>query len=81
MNDIIPLLSPVITLILAAVTFYGMINTRYAKLETKVDCLCEEVRKYNNMVERIGRLETENDQIWHTIAEMKAELKELRKDV
>lgn len=55
--DASTLVAPVVTVALGMITFYGMVSARLARIETKMDDLCDDVRKHNGVVERTGILE------------------------
>lgn len=76
------LVSPVVSAILAIFGAYQAVKRtadererKYAdsiaRLETKMDLLSERVEKHNNIIERTYKLETEVDNIYHRIDELK----------
>lgn len=50
--DITPYLGTIVTVVLAFVGFYGMVSTRLARTEQKIDDLASTVDKHNSVVER-----------------------------
>ena len=57
--DLTPYIGPTVTLVIALAGFYGMVSTRLARLESKLDGLADRVEKHNNVIERTYKLETE----------------------
>jgi DNA repair ATPase RecN len=56
-------------------------SSRLAVLETKLDDLSEDVRKHNNLVERMARLEISDKAQWERLDERRDECHELSKEV
>ena len=50
--DITPYIGSIVTVALAFVGFYGMVSTRLARTEQKIDDLAGTVDKHNSVVER-----------------------------
>lgn len=50
--DISPYIGTIVTVVLAFVGFYGMVSTRLARTEQKIDDLAATVDKHNSVVER-----------------------------
>lgn len=75
--DWTPFIGPAISVFLALVTFYGMVGQRLTKLETKMDDLCEDVRKHNNVIERTFVVERDMETMWKRHDELKERVHEL----
>lgn len=76
------LISPIVSALVAVFGAYQAVKRQadererkyaasIARLETKVDLLSERVEKHNNTIERTYKLETEVDNIYHQINELK----------
>lgn len=76
--DFTPFIGPVLTAIITGGGVYAAITNRLTRLETLIATLTTEVHKHNGVVERTYRLETQQDNIFHQLDEIKAELKELK---
>lgn len=61
---VIPIVSAVMSAVLAACGTYVAINNRLSVLETKMDGLSTKVEKHNSVVERTYRLETDAATAW-----------------
>ena len=57
--DLTPYLGTIVTVVLAFVGFYGMVSTRLARTEQKIDDLAETVDRHNRVVERTHKLEAD----------------------
>lgn len=57
--DLTPYIAPTVTLVLAFVGFYGMVSTRLARMEQRIDDLVNVVEKHNSIVERTFKLESD----------------------
>lgn len=73
MVDISPYLGTIATIIIAFGGFYGMVSTRLAKTETKLDDLKDQVEKHNNVIERTYKLEVDMATAYKRIDELKAQ--------
>jgi hypothetical protein len=82
MEELLPLLSPLVSALVAVFGAYQAVKRaadererKYAesiaRLETKVDVLSERVEKHNNLVERMGKAEVEINNLYHRYDEMK----------
>lgn len=49
-----------------------------ARLETKLDVLSARVEKHNSVVERMYKLETEVDNLYHRYAELKNDMHDIK---
>lgn len=72
--DITPYIGTIVTVVIAVGSVYVAIATRLARLETMIETLTKTVDKHNHVVERTLKLETEVDNIYHRIDEMKENL-------
>lgn len=79
--DIETLVAPVISVIVSVVVAWVAWSSRLAVLETKLDDLAEDVRKHNNLVERMARLEISDKAQWERLDERRDECHELQKEV
>lgn len=77
--DWTPYVAPLVTVAIAIITFYGMVNARLARMEQKMDDLSEDVRKHNGVVERTGIVERDVETMWKRHDELKERVKELEK--
>lgn len=69
--DITPYIGTIVTVIIAVGSVYAAISSRLARLETMIETLTKTVDKHNQVVERTYKLETEVDNIYHRIDELK----------
>lgn len=69
--DITPYLGTIVTVIIAVGGVYAAISSRLTRLETMIETLTKNVEKHNQVVERTFKLETEVDNIYHRIDELK----------
>ena len=58
------LAAPVASIVVSTIVAWIALNTRLAVLETKLDELGEDVRKHNNVVERVTKLEMSDKSLW-----------------
>ena len=65
--DLTPYIGTIVTIALAFVGFYGMVSTRLARTEQKIDDLSATVEKHNNVVERTAKLESDLHTAFHHI--------------
>lgn len=72
--DITPYLGTIVTVIIAVGGVYAAISSRLTRLETMIETLTKAVDKHNHVVERTLKLETEVDNIYHRIDDMKENL-------
>lgn len=77
--DWTPYIAPIVTVVIAAVTFYGMVNARLARIETKMDDLSEDVRRHNGVVEKTAILERDMGTAWKRHDELRERVHELEK--
>ena len=75
--DISPYIGTIVTIVIAFLSFYGMMASRFSRMEEKVDNLAKEVEKHNNIVERTAVLERDNKTAWNAIDDLKDECKRL----
>jgi len=82
MDELIPLLSPLVSALVAVFGAYQAVKRtadererKYAdsiaRLETKMDVLSERVEKHNNLIERMTKAETEIDNLYHRYDDLK----------
>ena len=76
--DIGPYLAPIVTVIIAIVTFYGMVSSRLARIETKMDDLTEDVRRHNGIAERTTVLERDQKAVWREIEKNRTDIRDVR---
>ena len=69
--DITPYIGTIVTVIIAVGSVYAAISSRLTRLETMIDTLTKTVDKHNQVVERTFKLETEVENIYHRIDELK----------
>jgi DNA repair ATPase RecN len=50
--DVTPYIGTIVSVVIAFVGFYGMVSTRLARTEQKIDDLAATVEKHNSVVER-----------------------------
>ena len=70
--DLTPYIGTIVTVVLAFVGFYGMVSTRLARTEQKIDDLAETVSKHNGVIERTYALERDMHTAFKRIDELKA---------
>ena len=75
--DWTPFVGPAVSVIVALVTFYGMVGQRLTKLETKMDDLVEDVRKHNHVIERTYVVERDMATMWKRHDELKERVHDL----
>lgn len=75
--DITPFIGPIISVLVALFTFYGMVGQRLTKLETKMDDLSDDVRKHNGVIERTFIVERDLKTMWARHDELKERVHEL----
>ena len=82
MEELLPLLSPLVSALVAVFGAYQAVKRtadererKYAdsiaRLETKMDVLSERVEKHNNLVERMSKAEVEINNLYHRYDDMK----------
>lgn len=71
---IAPIISAVVTAVITGVGVYVAMNNRLSVLETKMDSLSASVKKHNEVIERTYKVETEVDNIYHRIGDIKSEI-------
>ena len=69
--DITPYLGTIVTVIIAVGGVYAAISSRLTRLETMIEALTQNVEKHNKVVERTFKLETEVENIYHRIDDLK----------
>lgn len=70
--DISPYIGTIVTVIIAVGGVYVAIATRLTRLETLIETLAKTVEKHNNVESRTAKLETEVENIYRRIEELKA---------
>ena len=70
--DITPYIGTIVTIALAFVGFYGMVSTRLARTEQRIEDLVKEVEKHNTVVERTYGIERDLNTAFKRIDELKA---------
>lgn len=73
--------APIVTVVIAVVSFYGMTSARLARIEQKVDDLADDVRRHNGVVERTGVVERDVTTCFHKYDDLHQEVKELRDEM
>ncbi len=63
---------PVVTIIIAAVSFYGMVSARLARTEQQISDLARDMEKHNKVIERTFGLERDMSTAFKRIDELKA---------
>lgn len=79
--DLETLIAPVISIIVSVVVAWVAWSSRLAVLETKIDDLAEDVRKHNDLVERVTKLEVNDKAQWERLDERRDECHELQHEV
>ena len=69
--DLTPYIGTIVTVVLAFVGFYGMVSTRLARTEQKIDDLADTVDRHNQVVERTHKLEADLNTAFKRIDELK----------
>lgn len=72
-----PIVSGVISALIAAVGVYVAIVTRLTRLETMIDNLREETAKHNQVIERTYKLEADSATSWKRYDELTARIERL----
>ena len=70
--DLSPYIGTIVTIALAFVGFYGMVSTRLARTEQRIEDLVNVVEKHNEVIERTYKLETDVGTAFKRIDELKA---------
>ena len=70
--DITPYIGTIVTVVIALGGFYGMVSTRLARTEQKIEDLAEDVKRHNGVVERTFKLESDMHTAYKRIDELKA---------
>lgn len=68
--DITPYLGTIVTVIIAVGGVYAAIASRLTRLETMIATLTTQTEKHNSMIERVYKLETEVDNLFHRYEEI-----------
>jgi len=79
--DWTPYIAPIVTVVIAVVTFYGMVSSRLARIETKVDDLTEDVRRHNGVVERTAIMERDQKAVWRNIESNRNDINAVRDEM
>lgn len=74
--DISPYVGTIVTVVLAVCGVYAAIAQRLARLEAMIENLTTVTAKHNNVIERVYKLETEVDNLYHRYDEMQEQVKE-----
>lgn len=74
--DIAPYVGTIVTVVLAVVGVYAAIAQRLARLEALIENLATVTAKHNNVIERVYKLETEVDNLYHRYDELNDRIKE-----
>jgi len=69
--DLTPYIGTIVTIVLAFVGFYGMVSTRLARTEQRIEDLVKEVEKHNNVIERTYGVERDLNTAFKRIDELK----------
>lgn len=69
--DLTPYIGTIVTVVLAFVGFYGMVSTRLARTEQKIDDLAETVDRHNRVVERTHKIEADLNTAFKRIDELR----------
>lgn len=69
--DLSPYIGTIVSVVLAFVGFYGMVSTRLARTEQKIDDLQDTVDRHNRVVERTYKLESDMHTAYKRIDELK----------
>lgn len=69
--DITPYLGTIVTVIIAVGGVYAAIASRLTRLETMITTLTRQTEKHNNVIERVYKLETEVENLYHRYDELK----------
>lgn len=75
------LVAPVISIIVSVVVAWVAWSSRLAVLETKIDDLAEDVRRHNDLVERVTKLEVNDKAQWERLDERRDECHELQHEI
>ena len=68
--DITPYLGTIVTVVIAVGGVYAAIASRLTRLETMISTLTTQTEKHNGMIERVYKLETEVDNLYHRYDEL-----------
>ena len=74
--DIAPYVGTIVTVVLAVGGVYAAIAQRLARLEALIENLAAVTAKHNNVIERVYKLETEVDNLYHRYDELNDRIKE-----
>ena len=69
--DLTPYLGTIVTVLIAFLSFYGAMASRFSRMEEKVDNLAKEVEKNNHVVERTAGVERDLNTAFKRIDELK----------
>lgn len=70
--DITLYIGPIVTVVVAAVSFYGMVSARLARTEQQITDLMKSVERHNGVIERTFKLESDMNTAYKRIDELKA---------
>lgn len=62
---------PIVTVVIAAVSFYGMVSARLARTEQQISDLMKSVERHNGVIERTFKLESDVNTAFKRIDELK----------
>jgi uncharacterized protein Yka (UPF0111/DUF47 family) len=69
--DLTPYIGNIITVIIAVGSVYAATVARLTRLETLIESLRAEVEKHNQIVERTYKLESDVDNLYHRLEDLK----------
>lgn len=67
------LVAPIVSIVVSVIVAWIAMSTRLAVLETKIDDLAEDVRKHNDLIERVTKLEVNDKAQWERLDERRAQ--------
>ena len=70
MLDITPYIGTIVTMIIAFGGLYAAISSRLTRLETMIDNLAKVTEKHNNVIERMFKVETDVENLYHRYDEL-----------
>jgi predicted nuclease with TOPRIM domain len=71
--DLSPYIGTIVSVVLAFVGIYGMVSTRLARTEQKIDDLHDTVDRHNHVVERTHKIEADLNTAFKRIDELRAQ--------
>ena len=69
--DLTPYIGTIVTVVIAFLSFYGAMASRFTRMETKMDDLTHQVERHNNVIERTFALERDVKTAFTRIDELK----------